>query len=120
MGIVEGEGRVFTRKLGKIRNLAHDKTRRHEAFARAVDLELPLLRLWQHKIATRSATAALQSSAADVSVAHGLIAAADMAARRSGCPSQGLRLGCRPFADLLEGRHWTGGPGARTRHNRNF
>jgi hypothetical protein len=42
---VEGKGRVFTRKLGG----AHSKTRRHECFARAVDLELPLLRQWQHE-----------------------------------------------------------------------
>jgi len=54
MGVVEGEGRVFTRKPAKI----HSKTRHHEAFAKAVDLELPLLRTWQHKIATRSAAAA--------------------------------------------------------------
>jgi hypothetical protein len=54
---VEGMGRVLTPKLGE----AHDKVRRHDAFARAVDLELPLLRFWQHKTATRSAAAALLS-----------------------------------------------------------
>jgi hypothetical protein len=42
---VEGKGRVFTRKLGE----AHDKARRHDIFATAVDLELPLLRHWQHE-----------------------------------------------------------------------
>jgi hypothetical protein len=39
---------------------AHSNTRRHEWFATAVDLELPLLQHWQHKTATRSAAAALK------------------------------------------------------------
>jgi hypothetical protein len=43
--VVEGKGRVFTRKLGG----AHSKTRSREHVARAVDLELPLLRHWQHE-----------------------------------------------------------------------
>jgi hypothetical protein len=60
---VEGKGRVFTRKLGK----AHSKARRHEGFARAVDLELPLLRYRQHEIATRSAVAAPIEAQAQVS-----------------------------------------------------
>jgi hypothetical protein len=42
---VEGMGRVFTRKQAK----AHSKRRSHDCLARAVDLELPLLRLWQHE-----------------------------------------------------------------------
>jgi hypothetical protein len=46
MGVVEGEGRVFTRKL----NETHRKTRRHDDLVRAVDLELPLLRLQHEKI----------------------------------------------------------------------
>jgi hypothetical protein len=46
---VEGKGRVFTRKLGKIRNLAHSKPRSHDWLAKAEDLELPLLRPWQHE-----------------------------------------------------------------------
>jgi hypothetical protein len=46
---VEGKGRVFTRKLGKIRNLVHSKPRTHDYLAKAGDLELPLLRLWQHE-----------------------------------------------------------------------
>jgi len=41
----EGGGRVFTRKLGGV----HNNTRRRDEFARAVDLELPLLRQWQHE-----------------------------------------------------------------------
>jgi hypothetical protein len=45
MGVVEGgKGRVSTRKLSE----THRKTRRHDGFVRAVDLELPLLR-WQHE-----------------------------------------------------------------------
>jgi hypothetical protein len=44
---VEGKGRVFTRKLGKARS----KMSRHGGFARAVDLELPLLLHLQHEIA---------------------------------------------------------------------
>ena len=42
---VEGMGRVFTRKRGE----AHSNMRAHECFARTVDLELPLLRHWQHE-----------------------------------------------------------------------
>ena len=48
MVVEEEGGRVFTRKLGKIRNLAHSKPRRHDGFVGAVDLELPLLH-WQHE-----------------------------------------------------------------------
>ena len=43
---VEGKGRVCTRKRGE----AHSITRRRDGFARAVDLELPLLQPWQHEI----------------------------------------------------------------------
>jgi hypothetical protein len=47
MGVVEGEqGRVSTRKLSG----AHRKPRQHDGFVRAVDLELPLLRLQHEKI----------------------------------------------------------------------
>ena len=60
---VEGKGHVFTRKLGK----AHTKARYHEAFARAVDLELPLLRHRQHEIATHSAAAAPIEAQAQIS-----------------------------------------------------
>ena len=54
---VEGKesGRGLTPKQGG----THDKTRRHECFARAGGLELPLLQHWQHKTATCSAAAAL-------------------------------------------------------------
>jgi hypothetical protein len=41
-----GLGRVFTRKAAE----AHSKARSHDGFAKAVDLELPLLRPWQHEI----------------------------------------------------------------------
>jgi hypothetical protein len=40
---VEGKGRVFTRQA------AQAETRHHEGFARAVDLELPLLQSLQHE-----------------------------------------------------------------------
>jgi hypothetical protein len=52
-------GRVFTPMLGKARS----STRRHEDFARAVDLKLALLRHQQHEIATRSAAALANRSA---------------------------------------------------------
>jgi hypothetical protein len=42
---VERMGRVFTRKPSN----AHNKLRLRECFASAVDLELPLLRHWQHE-----------------------------------------------------------------------
>jgi hypothetical protein len=42
----KGMGRVFTRKLGG----AHSVARRRVSFAKAVDLELPLLRSWQHEL----------------------------------------------------------------------
>jgi hypothetical protein len=48
MVVEEEEGRVFTRKLGRIRNAVHSKPRRHDRFVGAVDLELPLLH-WQHE-----------------------------------------------------------------------
>jgi hypothetical protein len=48
MVVGEEEGRVFTRKLGRIRNAVHSKPRRHDRFVGAVDLELPLLH-WQHE-----------------------------------------------------------------------
>lgn len=54
-GGIEGKGRVFTPKRGQARS----KTCRHDGFAKAVDLELPLLRRRQHKIATRGTVAAL-------------------------------------------------------------
>ena len=56
---VEGKasGRGLTPKQGG----THDKTRRHECFAKAGGLELPLLQPWQHKTATCSAAAALLS-----------------------------------------------------------
>ena len=60
---VEGKGRVFTRTLGKARS----KVRRREILARAVDLELPLLRHRQHEIATRGTVAALIEAQAQVS-----------------------------------------------------
>jgi hypothetical protein len=60
---VEGKGRIFARKLGE----AHSKARRHEGFARAVDLELPLLRYQQHEIATRSTAVAPIEAQAQVS-----------------------------------------------------
>jgi hypothetical protein len=50
----KGRGRGLTPEQAG----AHSNTRLHEAFAEAVDLELPLLRHWQHKTATRSAAAA--------------------------------------------------------------
>jgi hypothetical protein len=54
-GGVEGMGRVFTRKLGEGRS----KLRRHDGFAKALVLELPLLHQRQHETATRIAAAAL-------------------------------------------------------------
>jgi hypothetical protein len=42
---VEGMDRVFTRKLVAV----HSKPHRHDWLAKAGDLELPLLRLWQHE-----------------------------------------------------------------------
>jgi hypothetical protein len=45
---VEGEGRVFTRAEVQV------KARRHDQIARAVDLEMLLLRIRQHEIATRA------------------------------------------------------------------
>jgi len=73
------------------------------------------------KLATRSAAAALLQNAAGVSRRWPpLTRAACLAARWSGCPSQGFRLASpsvRPASS--RGRSWTGGPGARTRHNRN-
>jgi hypothetical protein len=50
MGVEGEEGRVFTRKLGRIRNSAHSKPRRHDRFVGAVDLELPLLHRQHEKI----------------------------------------------------------------------
>ena len=43
---VEGKGRVCTRRKAQ----AHSKMRCRDWFARAVDLELPLLQPWQHEI----------------------------------------------------------------------
>ena len=42
---VEGKGRAVTRQSG----WAHGMPRSHDCLARAVDLELPVLRHWQHK-----------------------------------------------------------------------
>jgi hypothetical protein len=111
---VEGKGvRVFKRKLGK----AHSKPRSHEYLARAADLELPLLRRWQHKIATRSAVAALFVERKPRFLdAGGLVA--------NGIPPRalirvsihkGFGLTTVPFAGLLEGAildRWAGGPNA--------
>jgi hypothetical protein len=44
---------------------AHSKARCHDGFAKAGDLEWLLLQPWQHKMATRSATAAPKSGAAE-------------------------------------------------------
>jgi hypothetical protein len=54
---VQGVGRVFTPEQAKVQKQAeaHDKTRCHDGFAKARDLEWLLLRPWQHKSATRSA-----------------------------------------------------------------
>lgn len=53
----QGVGRVFTPEQAKVQKQAeaHRKTRCHDGFAKAVDLEWLLLRPWQHKSATRSA-----------------------------------------------------------------
>jgi hypothetical protein len=52
---VEGMGRVFTPAFGE----AQSKSRCHECFAKAMDLNISLLQPWQHGTATRSAVAAL-------------------------------------------------------------
>jgi len=73
------------------------------------------------KLATRSAAAAPYRRRRGFSSLTAWMRTAHMAARWSGCPSQGFRLASpsvRPASS--RGRSWTGGPGARTRHNRNF
>lgn len=57
----QGMGRVFTPKQVE----AHSKTRCHDGFAKAGNLEWLVLRPWQHKFATRSGTAAPKTGAAE-------------------------------------------------------
>jgi hypothetical protein len=59
---VEGEGCVFT----------HAEARRHDGFARAMDLEMLLLRYQQHETATRGAVAALDEREPRFVIAGGL------------------------------------------------
>jgi len=54
---VEGKDRAFARQFRRV----HSKPHRHDCVAKAGDLELPLLRRWQHKIATRITVAALKA-----------------------------------------------------------
>jgi len=114
-------GRVFTRKLGEGRS----KLRRHDGFAKALVLELPLLHQWQHETATRSAAAALlEVREPRFLVAHGLTRGRPVKACaliRLSLSLQGSRLVSlvRPPA-FLEGAVLDCGPGTRTRHNRNI
>ena len=65
----QGVGRVFTPKPAKVRKYAEAqrKTRRHDGFAKTVDLEWLSLRPWQHKLATRIDTATPKTGAAEIS-----------------------------------------------------
>jgi hypothetical protein len=58
--VVERKGRAFTPRQNAVcRDAVRVKRRRHEDFATALDLDLPLLHHLQHEFATRGATAAL-------------------------------------------------------------
>ena len=73
------------------------------------------------KIATRSAAAAPIEAPPRFLSLTVWMRTANVTKRCSGSPSQGFRLASpsvRPTSS--RGRHWTGGPGARTRHNRNL
>lgn len=65
----QGVGRVFTPEQAKVQKQAevHRGTRRHDGFAKAVDLEWLSLRPWQHKLATRSDTATPKTGRAEIS-----------------------------------------------------
>jgi len=112
----KGKGRGLTPKQSG----AHSEMRRHESFARAVGLELPLLQHWQHKTATCSAAAALHEAqprflSLTVGIAnshHG------QTLIRVSFTRDSARFAVRSPTSS-RGRSWTGGPGARTRHNRN-
>jgi len=113
---VEGKGRVFTRKAK-----AHSITRRSDCVAGALDLEVPLLQSWQHKIATRSAAAAPKEAPPrflSLTIRMRLAKLAARCIRMSFTRASAWLPSVRPSSS--RGRHWSGGPGARTRHNRNF
>jgi hypothetical protein len=112
---------VFRRWQNAIeQDAVHKNTRRHDCLATAVDLDLPLLHL-QHEFATRGATAALSKAPPRFLVAYGQITSGQRsrALIRMSFTRDSARFAVHPPTSS-RGRSWTGGPGARTRHNRNF
>jgi hypothetical protein len=98
------------------------KMRRHDIFATAADLDLPVLHSLQHEYATRGATAALIEALPRFLVAHGQ--GANGRKRPRAAPVVlNLRVSAR-FAvrspNFLEGAILDRRAGARTRHNRNL
>jgi hypothetical protein len=114
---VEGKGRVFTRKRGEVR----PKTRRHDKFAKAVDLDLPLLHRLQHENSTRGATAALFKALPRFLVTGGQMRTAihGRALVRLSFTRVSARFAVRS-PGFLEGAILDRRAGARTRHNRNL
>jgi hypothetical protein len=85
----------------------HTSARRQKG-VRAVDLKIPLLRQWQHELATRSAAAAPHRREPRFLVTFGQ--AANDPFGRALIRVSFTRVSARfawPSAELLEGRYWT-------------